>query len=59
MRPLDCRQLTAIVNCFLLKYTKILSNFAVNVESKILAMETQLNRVENELKLLDAKVSFF
>ncbi|KAK6734436.1 hypothetical protein RB195_017929 [Necator americanus] len=55
--PLNRRRVVAFVNCYLLKMTDFLNDFAIRAERLILETERQLRAVDTKLQLLEAKLA--
>ncbi|RCN34042.1 hypothetical protein ANCCAN_20112, partial [Ancylostoma caninum] len=55
--PLNRRRVVAFVNCYILKMTDFLNDFANRTERLILESERQLHAVDIKLQLLEAKLA--
>ncbi|KIH50702.1 hypothetical protein ANCDUO_19216, partial [Ancylostoma duodenale] len=55
--PLNRRRIVAFVNCYILKMTDFLNDFANRAEGLILESERQLHAVDIKLQLLEAKLA--
>lgn len=54
--PIDQKRIVAFINHFVIKTAEFLNKFAVNCETKLIAFESKLHKVEASLAILEAKV---